>query len=98
MSELLTAYELMSVQHLREWVRVGEGDDSSGVTGITKLITAAEENERLRAALEFYADAENWTSKRVVCCEGDGLKITRPIALDDGEKARAALERAGVVE
>ena len=41
------------------------------------------ENKRLREALEYYADPDNW--------KGVGMGIAKVEAEDQGEKARAAL-------
>ena len=56
-----------------------------------QLAALKSENEKLRGALEFYADRSSWTvigPKPI-----DVFKA--PIVLDGGERARAALSKAG---
>jgi hypothetical protein len=48
----------------------------------------AKENEKLRAALEFYANPENWVS---VWDHQFKMMAQEPVYRDEGNKARAAL-------
>ena len=58
---------------------------------------AADEIERLREALQFYASKNNYEKKKVWTTtlpqyEPDGYKIVTPVLFDNGERARAALK------
>ena len=59
---------------------------------------AADEIERLREALQFYASKNNYEKKKVWTTtfpqyEPDGYKIVTPVLSDNGEKARSALQQ-----
>jgi len=58
-----------------------------------QLCAATKEIERLREALEFYAEPENWQTRTrrlpCECCSEIGDPLTQE---DGGEKARTALE------
>lgn len=57
---------------------------------LTDIYNLSDENKRLRAALEWYADAanyaENWTLTSVYCPDSSNVQK------DEGERARKALE------
>ena len=58
---------------------------------------AADEIERLREALQFYASKNNYEKKKVWTTtlpqyEPDGYNIVTPVLSDNGERARAALK------
>lgn len=54
-----------------------------------------EENTRLKTALAFYADSENWKSQDRWCPARGTISLQSCIKMDEGHKAREAL--GGVV-
>lgn len=54
------------------------------------LLEAADEIERLRAALEFYGNPDNWKSGG--WDHQFRMMSPEPVYIDKGDKARAALE------
>ena len=60
---------------------------------------AADEIERLREALRFYADETHYQSKKVWTTsmpqyEPDGYKLVTPVLADKGTRAKAAIAKA----
>ncbi len=65
-----------------------------------KKLRAELENKRLREALEFYADENNYYTK-IDCVGDDGGEVSMtfsshsPLEADEGKRAREALELGG---
>ncbi len=88
MTSRLTAEEMEDVKALRDWVIVGEGDAALAVTGIDKLINAAEECERLRAEVErrIYFVFYDFGS----CNYGDHQTGLEPFSTEEAARTRIA--------
>lgn len=71
------------------------------INGQAKLVNwvAADEIERLRESLRFYADETNYKPKKVFTTsmpqyEPDGYNMVIPVRVDKGTRAKAALAKA----
>ena len=76
---------------------VGRLREGKSAGGYWREKEAADEIERLREALQFYASKNNYEKKKVWTTtlpqyEPDGYKIVTPVLSDNGERARAALK------
>lgn len=74
--------------------------DSESVIGAlaTDFLRLSEENKMLREALEFYAEEEHYKDRDNSCSDPECCGGPNPsfVVIDDsGEKARAALAKAG---
>ena len=67
--------------------------------GDADLKEAADEIERLREALKFYANEDHYEPQKVWTTsmpqyEPDGYKLVTPVLADKGTKAKAAIAKA----
>ena len=71
--------------------------------GDADLKEAADEIERLREALRFYADETHYQPKKVWTTsmpqyEPDGYKLVTPVLADKGTRAKAAIAKAAMIK